>query len=83
MILRRIISHFRNEAQQITGFVEQCELDVDPALVARTALALRSDAQLRAQLQYQYSDAYTAQANISGDVVYLERALAALRGDQQ
>jgi hypothetical protein len=79
--LRAGCSDVRNEAQQITGFAEQCELNVDPALVARTANALRADAQLRAELQYQYSDAYTAQANISGDVVYLEQALAALRGD--
>lgn len=78
--LRAGCSDARNEAQQIIGFMEQCEMDVDRAVLSRTANALRADAQLRAALQYQYSDAYTAQANISGDVVYLEQALAALAG---
>lgn len=79
MALRAGCSDVRNEAQQITGFMDQCELAVDRAVLVRTANAIRANAQLRAELQYQYSDAYTAQANISGDVVYLERALAALR----
>jgi hypothetical protein len=78
--LRAGCSDVRNEAQQITGFVEQCELEVDRGLLIRTANTLRADSQLRAELQYQYSDAYTAQANISGDVVYLEQSLAALAG---
>jgi len=78
--LRAGCSDVRNEAQQITGFAEQCELVVDRAVLARTANTLRGDAQLRDALQYQYSDAYTAQANVSGDVVYLEQALASLRG---
>jgi len=81
MALRAGCSDVRNEAQQIVGFMERCELDVDDAAVARTANALRADPQLRANLQYQYSNAYTAHANLSGDVVYLERALAALRGE--
>ncbi len=78
--LRAGCSDVRNEAQQIMGFAEQCELDIDRAALLRTAAALRGDAALRAQLQYQYSDAYTAQANVSGDVVYLEQALAELAG---
>jgi len=81
MALRAGCSDVRNEAQQIVGFMEQCELDADDAALARTANALRADPQLRAYLQYQYSNAYTAHANLSGDVVYLERALAALGGE--
>jgi len=80
MSLRAGCSDIRNEAQQIVGFMEQCVLDVDDAALRRTANALRADPLLRAALQYQYSEAYTARANLSGDVVYLERALAALRG---
>lgn len=76
--LRAGCSDVRNEARQIIGFMEQCALEVDRALLLRTANALRADARLRAELQYQYSDAYTAQANVGGDVVYLEQALAAL-----
>ncbi len=81
MALRAGCSDVRNEAQQIVGFMEQCALDVDAAILARTASALRADPQLRAELQYQYSNAYTAHANLSGDVVYIERALAALRAE--
>jgi hypothetical protein len=70
----------RNEAQQIVGFMDQCAIDVSDATLRDTANRLRADPQLRAELQYQYSTAYSARANLSGDVVYLERALAALRG---
>jgi hypothetical protein len=81
MAIRAGCSDVRDEAQQIVGFMEQCVLDVDDAVLGRTASALRADAGVRAALQYQYSHAFTARANLSGDVVYLERALAALRGE--
>jgi hypothetical protein len=54
---------------------------VDDAVLSRTANALRADRRVLAALQYQYSHAFTARANLSGDVVYLERGLAALRGE--
>lgn len=81
MAIRAGCSDVRNESQQIVGFMEQCVLDVDDAVVRRTANALRADADVRASLQYQHSYAFTARANLGGDVVYLERGLAALRGE--
>jgi hypothetical protein len=80
MAIRAGCSDVRNEAQQIVGFMDQCAIDVSDATLRDTANRLRADPQLRAELQYQYSTAYSARANLSGDVVYLERALAALRG---
>jgi len=81
MAIRAGCSDVRDEAQVIVSFMETCELDVANAALSRTANALRADRQLRAELQYQYSDVYSARANLSGDVVYLERALAALHGE--
>jgi hypothetical protein len=81
MAMRRGCSDIRDDAQQIVGFMEHCDLDVDDAALVRTATALRADPQLRNELQYQYSNAYTARANLGGDVVHLERAIAALRED--
>jgi hypothetical protein len=51
MAIRAGCSDVRNEAQQITGFMEQCVLDVDDAILSRTANALRANAQVRATLQ--------------------------------
>lgn len=73
-------SDVRNEAQQITGFMPGCVLDVTPETIVATAAALRADPTVRANLRYQYSEIYSAHANIGGDVVAIERALAALGG---
>ncbi len=78
--LRAGCSDIRDDAQAITGFMPDCTLAVDAELIATTASALRADPMLAAELRYQYSDVFSANANISGDVVLLERALAALGG---
>jgi hypothetical protein len=78
--LRAGCSDVRDEAQQISGFMPGCNLDVDAETIAATAAALRADPAVRASLRYQYSDIYTAHANLKGDVVAIERALAALHG---
>jgi hypothetical protein len=83
MAIRAGCSDVRNEMGQIVGFVEQCVMDVDAAAFDRTASALRADGQVRALLQYQYSNAFIARANISADVAILERGLNALRPDRQ
>jgi len=77
--LRTGCSDVRDDAQVIVGFMAACNLDVDPAVIEATAVALRNDAGIQAELRYQYSDVFSARANISGDVVFLERALAALQ----
>ncbi len=79
--LRAGCSDQRDAEQRIIGFMEQCTLRVDPASLRRTADAIRGSGEVRAALRYQYSNVYSARANLSGDVVYLERALAALRGE--
>jgi len=66
----------------IVGFVEDCRLDIEGELIAATADALRADDRVRAELRYQYSEVFSARANIAGDVASLERALATL-GDAQ
>jgi hypothetical protein len=81
MAMRAGCGDVRNEAGQIVGFMDQCVLDVSDAVLNRAANALRADGQVRAQLQYQYSNAYIARANFTADVAILERALAALQGD--
>ena len=78
--LRAGCSDVRNQTQQITGFMSGCRLAVDAGLIASTAAALRADPAVQEELRFQYSDVYSARANISGDVAEIERALAALVG---
>jgi len=77
--LRTGCSDVRDDAQVIVGFMTACNLDIDPAVIEATAVALRNDAGIQSELRYQYSDVFSARANISGDVVFLERSLAALQ----
>ena len=77
--LRAGCSDVRNEAQQITGFMPSCTLDIEAETIMATAAALRADPTVQANLRYQYSDVYSSHANIQGDVVAIERALAALK----
>ena len=78
--LRTGCSDVRNQTQQITGFMPACTLEVDAAMIGATAAALRADPAVQAELRFQYSDVYSARANIVGDVAEIERALAALAG---
>lgn len=80
--LRAGCSDVRNDAQEIIGFMEDCRLDVGDKLIGDTSAALRADPGVQAELRYQYSEVFSARANISGDVVILERALASLQGAQ-
>ena len=76
--MRAGCSDVRGDTQQIVGFMPNCKLDVDEQTIVSTAAALRADPGVVADLRYQYSDVYSARANISGDVVLLTRALAAV-----
>jgi hypothetical protein len=78
--LRSGCSDARDAGQDITGFVPDCRLDIPPDAIAATAAALRADPKMLASLRYQYSDVFSAEANLRGDVVTIERALAALDG---
>ena len=77
--LRAGCSDTRDEFQQITGFMPNCTLTTDPAVIAETATALRNDPSVQAELRHQYSDVFSSHANISGDVVGIEQALTALK----
>ena len=76
--LRAGCSDVRNQTQVITGFMPGCKLEADAGTIAATAAALRADPAVQAELRLQYSDVYSARANIAGDVSEIERALAAL-----
>ncbi len=77
--LRAECSDIRNASQDVTGFKADCSLEVEPEVLSQTASALRADAAVAATLRYQYSDVYSALANIKGDIIAIERALAALK----
>jgi len=70
----------RDEAGEILGFRADCDLGLDATLVADAARVLRTDPTVTESLRYQFSDLNTARANIGGDLVYVDRALAALEG---
>lgn len=78
--LRKGCSDVRDDAQQIIGFMSECSLDIEANVVQDTAAALRSDERLLAELRYQYSEIFSAHANIESDAISLQRALAALQG---
>ncbi|MCC7097503.1 MAG: hypothetical protein IT472_10030 [Thermomonas sp.] len=78
--IRAGCSDVRDAAEQVLGFMADCRLQVPAETLAATAAALRADPQLKGELHYQYSQVFTAWANIRGDVVFLERALAAIKG---
>jgi hypothetical protein len=58
--------------------LKDCRLDVDPAELDRIGTELRDDPAVAADLRYQYSDVVSANLNLSGNVVLLERALQVL-----
>ncbi len=76
--MRAGCSDHRDDTQKITGFMPGCTLDLTPEIIAATAAALRADPAGQANLRYQYSDVFSAHANIRGDVASTEQALAAL-----
>ena len=80
--LRAGCSDLRNKAQQITSFMPDCALDLEPGMIEETAAALRAAPAVQANLRYQFSEVYSAHTNIKGDVVSIEQALAALHAMQ-
>ncbi len=76
--IRAGCSDQRNEAKVITGFMQECQLAIDPATLHAIAMSLRTDPNVIADLRYQYSDVISAHINLSGNTVVLESALKAL-----
>ena len=64
--MRAGCSDVRNERGNIVGFAKNCDLQVDPAALRETAVALRSNPAVLADLQYQYSFAVSATLNLGG-----------------
>lgn len=78
--LRAGCSDTRDELNRIGGFMADCVLDQPSEVILTTAASLRADPVVQSELRHQYSDVFSAQANISGDAVTIEQALAALKG---
>ena len=76
--MRAGCSDVRDQRGNIVGFAKNCDLKVDPAVLKDTAVALRSNPAVLADLQYQYSFAVSATLNLGGVEKNLEEALAAL-----
>lgn len=78
--MREGCSDARDHELVIISFMEECRLDADPGLIAATASALRSDPSIAQALNHQYSNVISATLNLTGNVMFLENALAALKG---
>ena len=76
--MRAGCSDVRDKQGNITGFVTDCDLKVDPAALRDAAVALRNDPAVVADLRYQYSFAVSATLNLGRIEKILEEALATL-----
>ena len=76
--MRAGCSDVRDNRGNIVGFAKNCELQVDPAALKETAMALRGNPAILADLQYQYSFAVSATLNLGGVEKNIDAALTAL-----
>ena len=76
--MRAGCSDVRDKRGNIVGFAKNCDLKVDPTALIDSAMALRSNPAVLADLQYQYSFAVSATLNLGGVEKIVEEALAAL-----
>lgn len=81
--MHKTCSDVRDAHGNITGFAEHCEFDADPAALRTVASALRGDPHVAASLNYQYSFATNATANLRIVQGNVEDALAALGAGPQ
>ena len=79
--IRERCGDIRNERGDITGFREDCDLQISQTRLAEVAGALRHDSGVQSDLAYQFSFILIARGNLRGDVASLEEALAALSGE--
>lgn len=78
--IRERCGDVRNDAQEIVGFRNDCDLGLTSATLRSAAQRLQREPAVLDDLAYQFSALVAARANLQGDVVFLERAIAALRG---
>jgi len=76
--IRDTCSDVRDDLANIVGFMDTCELDVDPAELRAVAEALRRDPAVASTLRYQYSISVSATLNLAGVERSLQNALDAL-----
>ena len=69
-----------DEGGNAIGFMKECRLEADAALVRSTAEALRRDPAVGRTLNYQYSDVSRAVDNLRANLPVLKRAIAVLGG---
>jgi len=82
LAIREGCSDVRDSRQIIVGFVTDCHLGLDSALINETAQALMGSADIREWLRYQYSMVGTVQGNNYANVLSLEQLLATLTDKQ-
>lgn len=78
--IRERCGDLRDETGTIVGFQSDCDLRLGDDVLAAAADALRSAPEITEGLRYQFSDLASARANVRGEVVFVDRALAALNG---
>ncbi len=76
--IREGCSDVMNDFGVITGFTQECRLDLDPSVLTATAEQLRLDPEIRDELRYQYTRIVSVINNSTGNLVLIERVLAAL-----
>ncbi|MCR9062290.1 MAG: hypothetical protein NXI02_33605, partial [Rhodobacteraceae bacterium] len=67
-----------DELNVISGFVTNCQLNVDDKTLEEIAAALQSSEALKAELRYQYSLVSNIDSNATGNINFVHRLLAAL-----
>ncbi len=81
--IRQGCGDLRDASEQITGFREDCVLGSAESEIGMAAQALRDDPEMLTDLRYHFSDLDSAQRNLRADLIFLERALAALKADDR
>ncbi|WP_273240786.1 hypothetical protein [Hyphomonas atlantica corrig.] len=81
LAIREGCSDTVDEAGIITGFVAECRIDVDEAVLEAAALELKSSPSIREALRHQYSMVATVRNNIDGNIATLEIVIDGLRND--
>ncbi len=79
--IRAGCSDTTDEVGIVTGFVQECELNIDSDALKKTASDLKSSSALKAELRNQYSLVFSVQNNQAGSINLLQRSLAALENE--
>ena len=78
--IREGCSDLRDEVGLVSGFQNDCGLHLNESVLAAAARALQEDPTVAEGLRYQFSDLASALASVRAEVAYIDRAIAALEG---